>query len=136
MKFIALKDPQSGSPLDVYTRPNGEPRPLPYRCPEKIRVLGKVFRIYCHTFIYSERKLSSRLRGVVLHDCACIVIDPQQSRYDFLQTLIHELGHVYVRDMERKDKRFATMTNELEEGFCDLLGNAVLDLQGTTIPRS
>lgn len=133
-KFVGLRDPESGRTLDLYTR-NGEPRPLPYGVPAEIKVFGRTFRVYAHTWIYNARKESSRLRGVVCHDFNAIFIDPQQSRYDFMQTLLHELAHAYIRDDKFRCKDMAEISYSLEEAMCDLFAHAFLDLQSTVFPK-
>lgn len=108
----------------------------PNEMPSHISILGQRYRIKYRRLIYSAPKKSARLHGIVIFSNRLIVIDPDQGIHRMRETLYHETCHVYFKECQAKDGRLHKVSDQAIEGFCDLFGEAIVDLAvNNTLPR-
>jgi hypothetical protein len=133
-RFQQIYDGLSMGWIEVWSL--GKEFPTPGDMPSSVTILGQKYRVRYRTEIYNHPRKSSQLAGVVIFDNRLIIIDPAQPLFKMKQTLMHEIFHVYVREAKQKDCRLQRITDAEEEGFCDLFGDALLDLtSNNTLPK-
>lgn len=131
-RFQQIYDGLNMSWIPVWTL--GQEVPTPGDMPTSVTVLGQKYRVRYRTEIYNTPRKSTPLWGVVVFENRIILIDPRQPMHKLKQTLLHEMCHVYMREIRMKDNRLDKTTNAEEEGFCDLFGEAVSDLVANNPP--
>lgn len=100
----------------------------PESMPSSVSVLGKKYRVKYFRDIYSAPKNTTSLAGVIIFSHQLIVIDPSDTLHGMRATLFHEMCHAYLSEIQAKDNRLQKITPAQIEGFCDLFGEAVIDL--------
>lgn len=126
-RFQQIYDGLNMSFLPVWTL--GKETPTPGDMPTVVTVLGQKYRVRYRTEIYNHPRRSAQLWGVVVFDHRMIILDPRRPIHQLKQVLFHEMCHVYIKEMQMKDERLRRLTDAEEEGFCDLFGEAVQDLE-------
>lgn len=122
--FTQLYEPVNHQPLEVLTR-GGKPYKTPKGMLRKVKIQGKHFVVAYHSQIYTVTKI--RLRGIVMYNQRLIVIDPTQTLPMMLETLYHEMAHVYLNDWQEKSKPLHKLSPVQVEEICDLFAAAHYD---------
>lgn len=130
-RFQQIYDGLNMGWLPVWTL--GKEVPTPGDMPSEVTVLGQKYRVRYRQEIYNTPRKSSQLWGVVVFDNRIIILDPRQPLHRMKKTLLHEVCHIYIHEIQAKDSRIQKITDLEEEGLCDLFGEAVFDF-GTNNP--
>ena len=125
--FNQIYDPLNIQWIPVWTL-SAESSPAPEGMPSEATIYGQRYRIKYRKQIYSAPKKNSRLCGIVIFSNRLIIIDPDQTIHEMRETLYHEICHVYLKARQERDGRLGKITDAEIEGFCDLFGEAVVDL--------
>lgn len=122
--FTQLHEPLNDQPLELLTR-RGKAHSAPKGMPNKVKIQGKHFTVAYHSQIYTVEKI--RLRGIVIYAQRLIVIDPSQTLPMMLETLYHEMAHVYLMAWQDKSKALRKLSPLQVEEVCDLFAEAHYD---------
>ncbi len=105
---------------------------VPTGFPEFVRLFGERWNIVYVKGLYDARAKTKRgkrlkLYGMCLGTPRLIVIETECPRYEMIDTLYHEMGHVYVRRLMPHDcklfKYEETIVDLFAKGFADAAAN-------------
>jgi hypothetical protein len=100
----------------------------PNGMPTQVTIFGQKFRVRYRKQIYSAPKKTAPVNGMVFFSNRLIVLDAGLTIHDMRETLYHEMCHVYLDAIQKKDGRLVKLSHQQIEGFCDLFGEAIVDL--------
>ncbi len=129
MKFRALQDPNTGIAIKSFWTSAGGFEPAPSELPTEVKIHGQKYRVWYHTDIYSKGSKDARIAGGTSIQWRTILVDPALPRHMVLDTLYHEMMHVYMR-LAKDNGKLLGLSDELEEQLCAVLAPAILDILG------
>ncbi len=127
--FTGLVDEESSGLISGILTRKGVVKPPPRNFPENVKIVGQIWRVRYHSQIYADRgkrKKPSRILGFCNFSHRLIVIDPCVPRFEALDTLYHEMAHVYLRKYPG-NKTYWRALQKIEEDICDIFARAFAD---------
>ena len=95
--------------------------------PVQIRVLGQAYRVFVVPGLCADRRGRVRLLGACSYEHRAIAIAAEQPHAKALQTLGHEIGHVYLIDQQRRERALRTLSARQTEAICDMIADVLED---------
>ncbi len=122
-KFMAVVDPSTGRQLSTLVCKGLSATPVGFS--DHVRLFGERWNIvYCRGLYETEGRKRKKLYGMCLGNHRMIVIETDCPRHEMIDTLYHEMGHVYVRVLVPPDAKFFKYEETIVEVFAKGLSDA------------
>lgn len=135
--FTLLIDPETCGPVGGIVLGEGATQhPPPEGLPRVVTIRGQRWRVVYYTHIYgvnANDKKATPLYGFCHEGHRLIVINSSEPRFNMIETLYHELAHVYLRK-HTGSARYKDLMKHCEEELCDLFAEAFADFTTNNPP--